>query len=174
MSDTTPNLNGAGLDYFNIRTLNNRGLISITLPLYTDNLNTAVYTVCFFRFHYCMICLCPLHKSVIYILAFCATTLFTLLLGCNFLSINCCCKRMSSFTIVLCHGSWQWKSYSVLSGRGNSDHHCVQKLVPPYIPRWTLHCISELQQSKWVYSATSQRHRCWCSGTFVCTQILAH
>lgn len=24
----------------------------------------------------------------------------------------------------------------------------------PYIPRWTLHCISELQQSKWVYSAT--------------------
>lgn len=159
MSDTTPNLNGAGLDYFNIRTLNNRGLISITLPLYTDNLNTAVYTVCFFRFLYCMICLCPLHKSVIYILAFCATTLFTLLLGCNFLSINYGCKRMSSFTIVLCHGSWQWKSYSVLSGRGNSDHHCVQKLVPPYIPRWTLHCISELQQSKWVYSATSQRHR---------------
>lgn len=121
MSDTTPNLNNAGLNYFSIRTENNRGLISVTLPLYIDNLNTAVYTVCFFRFLYCMICLCPLHKSVIYILAFCATTLLTRLLGYNCLCINCCCKQMSSFsslsglvtTEVLYGSQWtrqQWPS----------------------------------------------------------------
>lgn len=85
-----------------------------------------------------------------------------------------CLVKWQIVISVLCPGSWQWKSCAFFCKHSNSDHHCVQKLVHPYIPRWTLHCISELQQSKWVYSATSQRHRCWCSGTFSCTQILAH
>lgn len=122
MSDTTPNLNNAGLNYFSIRTENNRGLISITLPLYIDNLNTAVYTVCFFWFLYFMICLCPLHKSVIYILfsILCNHIIHTFA-GYDWLSINCCCKQMSSFsslsglvTMEALHGSlWtrqQWPS----------------------------------------------------------------
>ncbi|XP_062595025.1 cadherin EGF LAG seven-pass G-type receptor 3-like, partial [Saccostrea cucullata] len=44
MTDTTPNLNGAGLNFFSIRSENNRGVISIVLPLYTDNQDTPVYT----------------------------------------------------------------------------------------------------------------------------------
>ncbi|XP_078316513.1 protocadherin Fat 4-like isoform X2 [Crassostrea virginica] len=44
MTDTTPSLNGAGSNFFSISSENNRGSISITLPLYTDNLNTPVYS----------------------------------------------------------------------------------------------------------------------------------
>ncbi|XP_061182373.1 cadherin EGF LAG seven-pass G-type receptor 2-like [Saccostrea echinata] len=44
MTDTTPNLNGAGLNFFGIRSEKNRGIIYIVLPLYTDNQDTPVYT----------------------------------------------------------------------------------------------------------------------------------
>lgn len=48
MIDIIFNLNNVGLNYFSIRTENNRGLIFIILFLYIDNLNIVVYTVCFF------------------------------------------------------------------------------------------------------------------------------
>ena len=45
MTDTTPGLNGAGANYFSIDSVNNQGIISVKLPLYSDNSDTQIYTV---------------------------------------------------------------------------------------------------------------------------------